>query len=401
MVAAEYLFWSLGALLIYIISYLYFLAALSLMPSSKGNHSPKPETKFVILIPAYNEARVIEIPLKSIKNLNYPKTLYETIVIADNCTDETAKIVTDNGVRCLKRNDREKKGKGFALQWAFEYLKKKKAFHMYDAFVIIDADTIVDPNFLKEMDKKIAGKEKAIQGYYDVINPSASPMASLTYLGFVLSRNLRYKGKTRLNWSANLLGNGMCFSREVIDRFGWNATSIAEDVEYAIMLHFNGIRVSFAPEAKIFAEIPMTFKDARSQRSRWDIGKFQVRNRYLGRLVKKAIKTRDISYLDTAMELLIPPFSFFLILSFSLFFLFMVTAFTGFNGLFILWLIIISALIVYVMIGLAIAKANWRIYKNLFYAPFFLLWRVETVIRAYISKNTKKWIKTERKEDSK
>ena len=277
-------------------------------------------------------------------------------------------------------------------------MKAEKKFSDYGAFAIIDADTIVDAEFLRVMDSRITDGETAIQGYYDVINPEISPMASLSYFGFVISRNLRFKGRTRMRWSNNLLGNGMCFSRKVIDRFGWSATSIVEDIEYAVMLHLNGIKVSFAPEAKIFAEIPTTFKRSRIQRSRWDIGKFQMRNRFLIKLLKKAIELRDVSYLDTVMELLIPPFSLFVVMAFVLFGLFMATSYKGINALSVIWFSVIATLTIYVLTGLVMAKANRKTYKNLIHAPLFVLWRVKTIIWGYVFRVGRQWIKTERKE---
>ena len=398
MTSIDLLFWVLGGVFIVAIGYLYFLAILSLIPQKNRRRSQEPTTKFAIIIPAHNEVTVIKNTLESIRRLNYPKGLYETIVIADNCDDETVQVVREYGACCFERIDKKRKGKGFALQWAFDHLKAEKKFASYDAFVIIDADTIMDPDFLRATDSRIACGEIVIQGYYDVINPEVSPMASLSYFGFVISRNLRFKGRTRMGWSNNLLGNGMCFSREVIDRFGWGATSIVEDIEYAVMLHLNGIKVSFAPEAKVFAEIPTTFKRSRIQRSRWDIGKFQIRNRYLVKLLKEAIRTRDISYLDTAMELVIPPFSLFVILAFVLFGLFIATSYNGLNALSVIWFSVIATLTVYVLTGLVMAKANWKTYRNLIHAPFFVLWRVKTVIWGYVFRVGKQWIKTERKE---
>lgn len=396
MVAFNIFFWILGAIYLLSIVYLYFLAAFSLIPAKKIRYPKKPNSKFAIIIPAHNEAKIINNTLKSIKLLDYPKQLYVTIVIADNCSDETERVARETGIVCLERTDEDRKGKGFALEWAFDKFKAEEMFVGLDAFVVIDADTTLNADFLKAMDRRITGGEMAIQGYYDVVNPELSPMASLSYLGFVISRNLRFKGRTRLGWSNNLLGNGMCFSNEVIARFGWKATSIVEDLEYAVLLQLKGIKVSFAPEARIFAEIPKTFRESKIQRSRWDIGKFQLRNKYFGQLVHMALKTRDLSYLDTAMELVIPPFSLFVIIAFASFGLFMSILYNGISLLFSIWLIIILAQIAYTLLGLAIAKASWKTYKNLIYAPFFILWRVNTVIWGYLFKIGKQWLKTER-----
>jgi cellulose synthase/poly-beta-1,6-N-acetylglucosamine synthase-like glycosyltransferase len=332
----------------------------------------------------------------SIEALNYPPDLLETVVIADNCADETALIAEGRWIICLRRTDRTKRGKGYALQWGIEQLKRLDKFYSFDAFVIIDADTLADPEFLRAMDIRIAQGQKAIQGYYDVVNPEGSPMASLSYFGFVISRNLRFKGRTRLGWSNNLLGNGMCFTREVIERFGWKATSIVEDVEYAVILHMAGIKVNFAPEARIYASIPDTFQESKIQRSRWDIGKFKIRNKYIGPLTAKALKTKDISYLDTAMELLIPPFSLFVLMAVTGFILFLLISYREFNALALIWYTGISALSIYIIFGLTLARAGWKAYKNLIYAPFFLIWRVNTVIWGYLSEVSKQWVKTQR-----
>ena len=213
----EGLFWIIGIIFIILIAYLYFLAAASLLPQRQVNFSQKPNTRFAVIVPAHNEARVIGRTLESLNRANYPRGLFETIVIADNCSDETARIVEGIGVTCWKRTDRKHKGKGFALQWAFERLKSERIYENLDAVVIVDADTLTDADFLGAMDRRISLGEKAVQGYYDVINPDASPMASLSYFGFVISRNLRFKGRTRMGWSNNLLGNGMCFSTQIRD----------------------------------------------------------------------------------------------------------------------------------------------------------------------------------------
>lgn len=398
MIMVDLFFWVCGCVLLVVIAYLWFLAAVSLVSAKKPFKPGNLRTRFAILVPAHNEASVIEATLRSAEELNYPAPLFETIVIADNCTDETAQFAMGFRVSVLERKDEKRRGKGFALQWAFEDLKEKGKFDSYDAFVIIDADTVFEPSFLRAMDTRLTGGEMAIQGYYDVISPEGSPMASLSYLGFALNRNLRYKGRTRLGWSSNLLGNGMCFSKETIRRFGWGATGIVEDMEYAVMLRLNGIKVTFAPEALVYAEIPETFKASRIQRSRWDIGRFQVRNRYLVRLMKEAFRKRDIGYLDTAMELVIPPFSLFVVLYVAGFVLFLLSSFAALDALSIIWFAGTFMLGAYIVTGLIKARAPRKTYAYLLYAPFFLAWRVKTVVWGYFAKAGKQWIKTARKD---
>ena len=392
-VILDIIFLILGSFILLTILYLFFLAFAALGPEKRGRFHP-PAMKFAIVIPAHNEAKVIQKTLDSFRSVDYPKNLYEVIVIADNCEDNTAEISGKAGVKCLERNNPELRGKSYVLQWAFEHLLKKGN---HDVFAVIDADTIVEPNFLNAMNQRIIEGAKAVQGYYDVLHPERSPMESLYFLSFVISRNLRYNGRTRLGWTSNLLGSGMCFTREVIKRFGWCANSIVEDIEYEMILHLNGIRVVFAPEAKIYAEIPDTFKNAETQRGRWDIGKFKIRNRYLPKLVWEGIKRRDVSYFDSAMELLIPPFSHFVTLILTFFLLFILLNFKGFNLNFYIWMIIIGGLGTYIAGGLISARASLKIYLTLIYAPFFLLWRFWVIIKDTIQKKQQIWVKTERK----
>ena len=129
--------------------------------------------------------------------------------------------------------------------------------------------------------------------------------------------------------TTNLLGNGMCFSRDVIERFGWGGFSIVEDIEYEMFLLLCGMRVAFASDAKIYAEIPETFAESRIQRSRWDIGKFQILRRFFLKLLIKGVKEKDMAYFDALMELLIPPYALFLILTIFFFLMFMATNYNG------------------------------------------------------------------------
>lgn len=397
---------ALGILFLFINAYLWFLAFASFLPErrkapdgaadgaaqSASETRSAEATRFAVIVPAHNESKVIQRTLDSLGELDYPADRVEVVVVADNCTDDTAAIVARNAVRCLERTNPDERGKGFALDWALKQL----ADDPFEAAVIIDADTITARDFLTQLDLRVRQGEKAIQGFYDVIDPESSPMTSLSYLGFVLNRSLRYKGRSRLGGSSNLLGNGMCFTRDITDRFGWPAKSVVEDLEFEIVLNLNGIRVAFVPEARIFAEIPGTFKESATQRTRWDLGKFAIRNKYLWPLIEKGLTQFRIGCLDRALELFIPPYSILWVLAFVLFVLAAATTGLRFDPLMGVWSAGIGASVLYVLLGLVVAQAGWRIYRNLLYAPFFILWRVKIILQGYFAKTTERWIKTER-----
>jgi cellulose synthase/poly-beta-1,6-N-acetylglucosamine synthase-like glycosyltransferase len=241
--------------------------------------------------------------------------------------------------------------------------------------VVIDADTHMECDFLRWVNHHLCTGARVVQGYSQVRHPEDSPMESLAFLGFALNRNLRYRGRSKLGWTSNLMGTGMCFLRNVIEEHGWNTTSMVEDIEYEMMLHLHGIRVFFAYDARVSVELHNSVEQSKGQRTRWDVGKFGVRNTYVPKLLLEGMRKKDVSYFDSAMELLLPPFSILclIVLAFCTFF-----AFSGYqekNLNFYIWLTVFVSLIFYVLLGLITARADIKVYRALCYAPFFIVWR--------------------------
>jgi cellulose synthase/poly-beta-1,6-N-acetylglucosamine synthase-like glycosyltransferase len=376
MIVLDAVFFVIGILFLLILCYLFFLAAASFLPEKKQQYFG-PRTRFAIIIPAHNEEELIGATLDALGTVDYPQELYEAVVIADNCTDKTVQTVQERGIACLERQDPDRRGKGFALGWAFPVILEMGS---HDAYIVIDADTHMAPDFLQVINQYFCRGAKAVQGYSQARHPERSPMESLSFLGFALNRNLRYRGRSRLGWTANLMGTGMCFSRQVIEELGWNTTTMVEDIEYEMFLHLHGVRVVFAPDAKINVELHSGVNQTRGQRARWDMGKFEVRNRYLPRLLKAGFTKRDISYFDSALELLLPPFSLFCILVMTMAGFFFLFDFRGINFNFYLWFAIVFCLILYTTVGLVTARADWKVYRSLLYAPFFLFWRAWIIV---------------------
>ena len=132
----------------------------------------KKDHKFMAIIPAHNEEAVVANLIESLKNQNYNKQLYDIYVIADNCTDNTAKVAKKAGAIVYERFDETKKTKGYALNWFLQQKIKENAD--YDAFFVFDADNIVDENFIKNMNKKLCQGEDVVKGYRDIKNPTVS-----------------------------------------------------------------------------------------------------------------------------------------------------------------------------------------------------------------------------------
>ena len=162
----EYLFILQQALIWIVAIYWVYQFVISLCSFVKVKDKPllvDKQHKFMAIIPAHNEESVVGNLIESLKKLDYPDELYDIYVIADNCTDNTAKVAKEAGAIVYERFDDKKKTKGFALQWFFN--KKIEEDAPYDAFCIFDADNIVDKNFLNVMNKKLCQGEDVVQGY--------------------------------------------------------------------------------------------------------------------------------------------------------------------------------------------------------------------------------------------
>ena len=171
----EYLYVLQQALVWIVTIYWLYQLVVSLCSLVKLKDKPIIEDKqnrFMAIIPAHNEEKVVGNLIASLKRQNYPKELYDIYVIADNCTDNTAKVAKEAGAIVYERFDEEHKTKGYALNW---FLKQKIEENApYDAFCIFDADNIVDENFIKNMNKKLCQGEEVVQGYRDIKNPTDS-----------------------------------------------------------------------------------------------------------------------------------------------------------------------------------------------------------------------------------
>ena len=381
-----------GCVFLFITAYLLLLAVAAMIPEKRLGSASKTH-RFAIVIPAHNESRILGTTLASIRELDYPGELVDVFVIADNCTDRTASVAKKGNVHSLVRHDPDHWGKGYALDWGFSQILT--AGH-HEAFVVIDADTIVDSGFLQAVNRRLCEGARVVQGYYDVQHPSSSPVESLSYLGFVARRLLRHRGRSKLGWSSNLLGNGMCFAREILERFGWRTTSIVEDVEFGMLLQLEGVRVVFAEDAKVYAEIPSTFAGAANQRGRWDLGKLRVARKFLFRLIREFFRRRDFSCLDAAMELLIPPFPITISLMTAGFVGFWLWGYTGLTPSLFIWLAVALNMGVYIFMCLITAQAGFKVYLSLLYAPYFVVWRLYLMIRGAIQGKHKRRVQTQR-----
>ena len=205
----------LQGLLALIVGYLIMLAtAAGRAPRQTRPQQGQPAKRFLILVPAFNEERLLPELLQSLDQLDYPAELYSVHVVADNCTDQTAAVARREGAVVHQRTDDTLKGKGYALQWLLGELWA--AGEVHDAVLFLDADSIVSQNFLSVMAARLAQGERVIQAYYTVRDPGESWAGGMRYAGLAALHYLRPQGRMVLGGSAGLKGNGMVIARAIL-----------------------------------------------------------------------------------------------------------------------------------------------------------------------------------------
>lgn len=268
----------------------------------KKNYNPK--NRFALLIAAHNEEVVIGSLIESMLKLDYPKEMYDIFVIADNCNDDTAKISKSYGVNVCERFNKDKRGKGYALEWMFAKLFKMDK--QYDAIAIFDADNLVHKDFLKEINSKLQEGYKVVQGYIDSKNPNDSWIATAYSIAFWTQNRMFQLARANVGFSNQIGGTGFAIETNTLKKLGWGATCLTEDLEFTCKLVLNGEKVGWAHDAMIYDEKPLKLGQSWTQRKRWMQGFTDVASRYFFKLIKKSIKERKFYVFDCALYVLQP-----------------------------------------------------------------------------------------------
>ena len=368
------------------------VASLRRRRSPAGAAPGAPVPRLLALIPAHNEELLIGGCLESLARLEYPGDRLRVVVIADNCSDRTAALARRAGVLCLERHQPASPGKPRAIAWALELLP----LHDYDAIVILDADTIVDPGFAAALATAAPLNHKAVQGYNGVSNPADSALTRMAAVFADAKCDFAYALKQRagLNVPVRL---GGCIGTAVLASRGWEAFSIGEDWELYALLTARGVRIEGVAAARVYAQEARGLRQSASQRKRWAAGRLTVLARAAGPL----LRSREIGFrqkLDTLAELSAPgPVVHLGVAS--------VTAGLTIGlhppaaaALLALLIMGVARHAVYTVAALMRQPRPGRALLAFAFLPFYGLWRLTVELAALRMLGDKPWVRTERHE---
>ena len=258
---------------------------------------------YAVLICARNEETVIPDLLRSIKAQTYDGGSVTVFVMADNCTDRTAYAAEKLGAVVYRRNDASKIGKGYALDLLLKNIRRDYG-DRFDGFFIFDADNILTPDFIRNMDRTIAEGHDIVMCYRNSKNYGDSWISAGNGLWYM--RENRYMNHTRslLGLSCTVTGTGFYFSKKVAEEMGgWPYHTLTEDTEFSSDQIIKGRKIAYCPDAEVFDEQTSTMRQSWRQRLRWSRGYLQVLRKYGWKLIKGSLRGSFSCY-DMTMSIL-------------------------------------------------------------------------------------------------
>ncbi len=280
----------IGVLFLLCYAYQLFYIGVSLVKKKRPHtHEPTPHN-FAVMISARNEESVIAGLIDSIKKQDYPSELVTVFVVADNCTDSTASVAREAGAVVYERQDKTRVGKGYALEFLLARLREDYPRDAFDAYFVFDADNILTPNYITEMNKTYSDGYKALTSYRNSKNYGDNWISAGYALWFL--REAKYLNNARmiLGTSCAVSGTGFLVDRSILegdDGYAtWKYFLLTEDIELSTAKVIDGEIIGYCDDAMFFDEQPITFKQSWDQRIRWAKGFLQVFRSYGRRLIR-------------------------------------------------------------------------------------------------------------------
>jgi cellulose synthase/poly-beta-1,6-N-acetylglucosamine synthase-like glycosyltransferase len=344
-----------------------------------------------ILIPAHNEEGGISATLLSIApQLEEHDRL---IVVADNCTDNTAAVARTEGAEVVVRTNEARRGKGFALDFGMRHL----ASNPPDIVIIVDADCHVAPGAIDHLARTCAGFRRPVQAQYLMQNkPNARLRMRVAEFAWVVKNLVRPLGLRNLGLPCQLMGSGMAFPWISISAVNLADAGIVEDMKMGLDLARRGASTVFCPQALVLSIFPSHEDGIKDQRTRWEHG-------HLGTILSEApgvfyegLKKLDLPLMALALDLCVPPLALLLLQVLGIWLVSAICfAATGHRGA-----LLISSIAV-VIFGIAVLTA-WathgrRIisFPSLLSAFFYPLWKIPMYVRFVFSRQSD-WVRSKR-----
>ena len=284
-----------------------FLAKGSALPDEEYYLERGP---LAVLVPAHNESTNLLPTLRDINDQLRPGD--RLVVVADNCSDDTAAIAASCGAEVTLRSDPRRIGKGYALDWGIRYLTEKPP----QTVIVIDADCRISPDALETLAALSKKTARPTQALYLMTAPAETKINyQVAEFAWRLKNWVRPLGLQDLGLPCQLVGSGMAFPWELISSAELSTKAIVEDLKLGLDLAAKGRAPLFCPSAVISSVFPRTTAGANAQRQRWEHGHIGLIMTRALPLLLHGLRQDQRASLALALDLLVPPLSLLIIFS--------------------------------------------------------------------------------------
>ncbi|MCE7764735.1 glycosyltransferase [Pseudomonas putida] len=350
--------------------------------------------RVAVLVPAHDEAAIIRATLASIT----PQLLAgdRLLVVADNCTDETARLAREAGAEVVERFDTVLRGKGYALDFGVRHLAQQPP----EVVIVVDADCQVGEGAIDCLARRYHQAQRPVQALYLMRAPAGSGLkVQVAEFAWRVKNLVRPRGWARLGLPCQLMGAGMAFGWHDLALINLANGHLVEDVKLGLDLCQQGKPPVFCPEALVTSQFPASQQGMNSQRTRWEHGHLGLMLADAPKRALAAIKGRNGNLLAMTLDLLVPPLAL------------LVLALLGLN--LVTWLVYLLsgpatpawiALAALAMLGLAVVLAWARFCRELIpfsvllYAPFYAARKIPLYL-GFLIKRQVEWVRSKRDDD--
>lgn len=366
---------------------------LGLWPSRTHNSATAPNPSVAVLMPAHNEAAGIANTLAKLKAAAPADT--RVVVVADNCSDDTAKIARDCGVEVIERSHETERGKGYALAFGRDHLAQQAS--PPDVVIVLDADCELHGGSVEALAAEAQTRAVPVQAVNLISGDlTAPPMVQVSSFAMVVKNLFRSRGMQRLGGAALLTGTGMAFPWAIFSKAKLATGNIVEDLGLGIELTRTGKPPRLIGHAHV-RSAPADMRDALTQRTRWEHGFLQTVRTHALPTFLGGIRRFSLAEILLGLHLMVPPLALLVMLSGLVFAALSCAAWlTAIIGPAALLGGVLSTALVLILIGWIVNGREFLSGGALLRMPLYVLWKIPVYL-GFLKGPEANWKRTERR----
>lgn len=294
--------WTLFVIVTLTVAYMLFFSLVSLISKNHNVPKAKNQNRFIILIPSYKNDQFIIQTVASILSQNYPQRMFDVVVISDHQSEITNMRLAQYTITLLTP-DFEKSSKTKSLQYAILNLPE---FKIYDVAIILNADDLVEPEFLDQMnDAYEAAGTKAIVAHKLPRNRDTSS-ARLSTIFDEINNNIFRRAHINVGLSSALMGSGVAYEFNWFKKHIMKVRTATEDKELEAMLMHERYYVDYFDNIYLYNVKKREVADFNKQRGRWITDQIRSLTKNI-RFLPVAIFKKQYDWVDKIIQWMLLP----------------------------------------------------------------------------------------------